>query len=375
VLTFRQAILLVNVLLQASLMAQVVAQVPADVRGLQQVAEPSIPSDPLELVTGDAQPVQGVSQRAEIVNLLSNAHRHSNVRAQPYDLKTTFTASGSSSSDGMWQLEDTSPGAGLYRWTAQGPNYSSVNLNANRIFYSSQPANSLPLRLVQAREAIFYTEPLVGPHASLRTASGSLNGVNLVCALIAHNATASAGIGGRRWEEEEYCVDPKAGTLITYSLAPGLYVLHDYSKPLLFHDKVIANKFTITQAGRTVVEAQTESVTDPPNNPAAFQTAGLNQIGVGPIMSAPWRFRSMAPSPAGAPGGTAQMVVLHGMQSPDGRLTDAELLASSDASLNEPALAIASKWVGGMMGQESEPGVTPQSHEVLMTVQYFTPRQ
>ena len=370
-LTRRHAIVFGTVLLQASL----VAQVAPIARTRQQMAEPPVPSDPLELVTGNAQPVQDVSQRAEIINLVVNAHRHSNVRAQPYDLKTTFTASGSSSADGIWQLEDTSPGAGLYRWTAQGPNYSAVNLQANRILYSNQPAISLPLRLAQVRAAIFFSEPMLGPRASLRTASGNLNGVDLVCALIAHNATTSGQTGGRRWEEEEYCVDPKAGTLITYSLVPGLYVLYDYSKALQFHGKLVANKFTITQAGRTVVEARTESVTDPPNNPAGFQTAGLNQIGVGPIMSAPWRFRSMRPLPAGAPGGTAQVVTLHGMQSPAGQLADVELLASSDASLNEPALAVASKWVGGMMGQEPEPGVTPQSHEVLMTIQYSTPQE
>jgi hypothetical protein len=366
VFSCRLAIVLVIVLSSVAL----VAQVPARVRSLQPVAEPSVPSDPLELVRGDAQPVQDVNQRADIINLVLNAHRHSNVRTQPYDLKTTFIASGSSSSDGVWQLEDTSPSAGLYRWTAQGPNFSVVNLHANRVLYSNQPAISLPLRLVQVREAIFYSEPMLGPRASLRTASGSVNGVEVVCALIARNAPPSGQVGGRRWEEEEYCVDPKAGTMITYSLVPGLYVRYDYSKALQFHGKLIANKFTITQAGRTVVEAQTESVTDPPNNPAAFQTAGLNQIGVGPIMSAPWRFRSMRPLPAGAPGGTAQIVVLHGMQSPDGQIADVELLASSDTSLNDPALAIASKWVGGMMGQEPEPGATPQSHEILMTIQY-----
>ena len=369
-LTLRHAIVLGTVLLQAPL----VAQVARVARTLPQLAQPPVPSDPLELVTGNAQPVQDVSQRAEIVNLLLNSHRLSNVRAQPYDLKTTFTASGSSSSSGVWQLEDISPGAGLYRWTAQGPNFSAVNLQANRILHSSQPANSLPLRLLQVREAIFYSEPMVGPRASLRTATGNVNGVDVVCALISHNAPASGQTGGRRWDEEEYCVDPKAGTLMTYSLAPGLYVQYDYSKALRFHGKLIANKFTITQAGQTVVEAQTESVTDPPNNPAAFQTAGLNQIGVGPVMSAPWHVRAMRPSPAAAPGGTEQIVVLHGVQLPDGQLTEVELLASSDASLNEPALATATKWVGGMMGQEPEPGATPQSHEVLMTVQY-SPQQ
>jgi hypothetical protein len=337
-----------------------------------QQAEPPVPSDPLELVPGDAQPAQDVAQRASIVDLLFNAHRHSNVRAQPYDLKTTLTVSGSSSSDGTWQLEDISPGPGLYRWTAQSPSYSAVHLNANRILYSSRTPDSLPLRLLQAREAIFYTQVNVGPHATVRTANASLNGVELVCALISRYGAAKAATGGRRWNEEEYCLDPKASTLVIYSLVPGLYVVYDYSKAIAFHDKLIPNKFTITQAGQTVVEAETESVTDPANNPAAFQPAGLTQVGVGPIMTAPWRFRTRMPSPSAAPAGTAQIVVLHAMQSPDGQLSDVELLASSEASLNQAALAFASKWQGGMMGKDDvEPGVTPQSHEVILTLEYL----
>jgi hypothetical protein len=81
VLVRRHAIFLGIVLLQAPL----VAQVARVARTLPQLAQPPVPSDPLELVTGSAQPVQDVTQRAEIVNLLLNAHRHSNVRAQPYD--------------------------------------------------------------------------------------------------------------------------------------------------------------------------------------------------------------------------------------------------------------------------------------------------
>jgi hypothetical protein len=119
-----------------------------------------------------------------------------------------------------------------------------------------------------------------------------------------------------------------------------------------------------------VVEAESESVGEVANDPAAFQPAGLNQIGVGPIMTAPWRYWMWMPSPSGAAGGTEQIVTLHGLQSPEGKLTDVELLASSNASLNETALSYASQWKGGMMGQETEPGATPQSHEVLLTLRY-----
>jgi hypothetical protein len=367
VLNFRHAIVFVIAL-------QAMGQVPARPRVVfQQVTEPPVPSDPLELITGDAQPVTDVNQRAEIIDLLVHAHQKSNVRAQPYDLKTSFTVSGPLSS-GQWQLEDTSPGAELYRWTVQGPGYSAVNLNVSRIFYSTQPATGLPLRLIQVREAIFKSEAVVGPRATLRIANASLNGVDLVCALVAHNAIAPAGSGGRQWEEQEYCVDPKAGTLITYSEAPGLYFLYDYSKELQFHGKLIPNGFTITQAGQTVVEAQAESVTDPVNNPEAFQTTGLNQIGVGAIMSSAWQYRVRLPLPGGAPGATAQVVELHALQSPSGQVSDVELLASSDTALNEAAIAFAAKWQGGMMGQEPQTGATPQSHEVVMTIEYVGPQ-
>ena len=154
--TYLHAIVIGSILLQAPFLEQAAAQVPARARAFQQLAEPPVPSDPLELVTGDAPPVQDISQRAEIINLLINAHRYSNVRAQPYDLKTTFTVSGSLSG-GTWQEEDMSPGAGRYRWSVQGPGFSAVNMNLNRIFYSDQQATGLPLRLIQFREAIFYT--------------------------------------------------------------------------------------------------------------------------------------------------------------------------------------------------------------------------
>ena len=366
--TYLHAIVIGAVLLQVPAMAQA----PARVRAMQELAEPPVPSDPLELVTGNAQPVQDVNQRAEIITMLENAHKHSNVRAQPYDLKTTFTVTGSLSA-GVWQTEDTSLGEGLYRWTVQGPSYSAVNLTANHIFYSSQPATGLPLRLVQAREAIFYAKAFVGPRATLRTANGTLNGADLVCALVAYNAMSPAGTGGRLWEEEEYCVDSKAGTVVTYSSAPGSYIVYDYSKALTFHGKLIPNGFTISQAGQTIIEAQTESVTDPANNPAAFQPAGLNQIGVGAVMSGAWRSRMRMPLPGGpqAQTTTAPVVVLHGMQSPNGQVSDLEMVASSDPSLNESALAFATQWQGGMLGQQPDTGATPQSHEFVMLIQYF----
>ncbi|HXN47387.1 MAG TPA: energy transducer TonB [Bryobacteraceae bacterium] len=349
----------------ASLVSQaaIVAQAPL---------QPPVPSDPLELVTGEAHPVQDADQRAAATNLLLNARALSNVREYAYDLKTTFVSFGSS--EGNWSLEDASPSRGIYRWTAQGPTYSAVNLFHDRMVYSNQPAGVIPLRLAQVRTAIFFAYPQAGPYASLRTAAGSLNGVEVRCVLVSHIPQNKTATGGRLWDESEYCVDPSSGLLMSYSPVPGMYVSYDYSQALHFHDKVIANKFTITQAGQTIVEARTESVTDPGNlEPAVFQPNGLEKVGVGNLMSQPWRISTRVSSSRGKASDPIQAVILEGMLDPDGRLSELRVLASSNAGLNQSAQERAAKWKSWGSQEDGQPGATPQSHEVFFTVE-FVPR-
>ena len=80
-LIYRHAIVIGIVLLQPPAAMQMLAQVPAHPRAFQQVTEPPVPSDPLELITGDAQPVTEVNQRAEIISLLANAHQRSKLES------------------------------------------------------------------------------------------------------------------------------------------------------------------------------------------------------------------------------------------------------------------------------------------------------
>jgi hypothetical protein len=66
-------------------------------------------------------------------------------------------------------------------------------------------------------------------------------------------------------------------------------------------------------------------------------------------------------------------VVLHGMLSPEGALSETEVVASSDASLNQSALQRAAKWQEWQAERDAEPGAAPQSHEVFFTVQFALP--
>ncbi len=350
--------------LQTAILAQTPAPPPNGRAFVRSLPQPPVPDDPLELVTGAAQPLENAEQRQTAVNLLATAQDLSNVRAQPYDLKTTFTVPGSG---GAWSLEDTCPSRNVYRWTAQGPGYSAVNLYANKMLYSNQPAGAVPMRLAQVRAAIFFMHGQIGPKASIRTFNGVLNGADVSCILLLRGIHARMEAGPRRWEEQEYCVDPKSSLLMTYSPAPGVYILYDYSEALHFHSKIIPGKFTITQGGQNIVQARVESITDTTGlPPSLFEPAGLNQVGVGPLMTPPWHVRSTRH------GNTSGVVALHGMLSPQGVLSDTEILASSDAGLNPSAVDMATEWQNWRAGDEDEPGGTPQSHEVFFMVEFIT---
>jgi hypothetical protein len=353
------------------------AQTPA--RDFNAIPRPPLPADAQELVTGAAQPVQDAQQRIAAIGLLDKAHELSNVRAHPYDLKTSFTASGGLASDGSWTLEDISPGR-KYRWTANGPNYSAVNLypesSANGL-YGNQPSGILPLRLIQVRSAIFFIYPAIGPYASVRTATGSLNGAQQNCVLVVIGAGNRTFAGGRNWEESEYCVDAQTGLLSQYSPAPGLFVRYDYSSAIRFHNRSIPNAFTISENGQTVVEARTVSVTDPPaGTDPMFNPAGLTPLGSGRAMNPGMNFAIPAFAqgqrlPASNANAAMQMVTLHGNLAGDGQLSEVEILASSDPSLNQAALSQAGSLAHGRA--EKQPGATAQSSEFLMTFEFVTP--
>jgi hypothetical protein len=354
---------------------------PLSLQNLSALPRPAVPADPLDPVTGGAQPVQNAEQRAAVVTLLTKARDLSNVRAQPYDLKTTFVTSGGLPSDGSWTLQDTSPGRGLYRWSAQGPNYAAVNLYNNTtqgMLYSNQPGGVLPLRLVQVREAIFFNFAPIGPQVPFRTAAGYVNGAAQNCVLIGQILRGQTSGGGRSWGDSEYCVDSSTGLLTTYSPAPGLYIHYDYSNAIQFHNKTIPGSFTISEAGRVVINAKTESVSDPGDPKSGlFDPAGMTPLGVGTAMTPAFNLRTMAPldfnSLRAAKNLAVQVVVLHGSLSPDGHLSETELLASSDASFNQKALDQAnqfSKTLG--TATQAQPGATQQSHEMIFTFEFVT---
>jgi hypothetical protein len=339
-----------------------------------------VPYDPSELVTGGARFVQDPQERAAALQMLVTGHRLSNVRLQPYDLKTSFASYGSLPSDGRWALEDIAPGAGIYRWSAEGPSFSGIFLSQDRLLSSNQPGGGVPLRLAQVRSAIFGVYfPEIGPRASLRVADGILNGLELHCVLVGRGGVNGNRpppfAAGRSFGETEYCVDPKTGLLGLYSPYPGLYIRYDYADAIHFHDTIIPSRFTISENGKTIIEAKTESAEDPPAKTSSlFDARGLSPIGGGMVMEVPTVIEKMGFAMGSSVEITkAEIVVLHGVVTPSGKLEEVEVLLSTNPGLNDFALDRAEKSPIVQMNATGQPGAANHPREIVFTQEFAPP--
>jgi hypothetical protein len=338
----------------------------------------SVPYDPSEIVTGGAQLIQSAEERATILQLLQTAQRLSNVRLRPYDLKTTFTSYGTQPSDGRWILEDVSPGLGIYRWTAEGPSYSGIFLTVDKLLSSNVPDGAVPLRLAQVRSAIFGVYfPQIGSYATLRLATGYLNGAELRCVLVARGRSGNKQPGfapGRSFEESEYCVDPRNGLLVLYSPFPGEYIHYHFDSPLHFHEITVPEGFTITEGGKTIIEARTENVTDaPPKNSNLFTPAGLNPLAAGTVSEVPSLIRLTQPFPDNGFTDQVGVTVVHGVVAPDGKINEVEVLTSTNPALEATAIERAVKSPLGGFRVSTQPGAARQPREIVFTEE-FIPR-
>jgi len=335
-----------------------------------------IPYDQSEPVTGGAQLISTPEDRAQMLQLLLHAFTLSNIRRHPYDWKTSFTSYGSSSSDGRWILEDMSPYRNTYRWTAQGPNFSGTFLTIDRLLWSNQAGGAMPLRLAQVRLAMWgqFFRP-IGPYAALRVATGNLNGQELRCVLVARHVSGDSQRqfpDGRSFADAEYCVDPQSGLLVSYSPFPGLYIRYDYANAVHFHQEIIPGAFAILENGQTVVQARTDSVTDaPPATSNLFSTDGLNVIGVGQLLALPMVVRGFDYNSTLPADSAPRVVTLHGMISPKGQLSELEILATTDPSINQIAIRHASRIPAVRNMRAAQPGQSPGAHEAVFTFEFL----
>jgi hypothetical protein len=313
--------------------------------------------------------------RAAALNLIE--HARNNYRLQSagrgYELKVSFFADfgGQTQYNGVWDIDETfGPGLGL-RWTAKAAaGYDTTRIDSGRLHYAEGTPGPIPLVLHEARGALLGAMPNPDnmDRQWLRTASASFNGVQLTCVLTTALIYAPVPAPGRSWVETEECIDPQSGLLRIHSLVPGRYALYDYTDPVDFHGHVLPRKVTISEEGKPVIELHVDSLKDlSAPDPALFvPTEQMRANGPATGMTGARKI-SVWPDPGTVPNGSIlQPVVVFGLLTPEGTLTDAHSLQPSNPQ-SELAVTIA---LARRFRNLTPPGGTPLQQEVFVIQQF-----
>ena len=303
-----------------------------------------LPYDPLELATGPTVVPDTPERRAVLLNLLESARQNSAMHTPgmaPFSIKVSFNAAaGDPHGQGYGELEETWLNGDTWRWSARLGDYSLLRIFYQGAAYDDKPHGHIPLRLQMVRNAIFW--PVGGNFASalIRMATAKWEGTDIACMLISGSGNDATATPGRRWEESEYCVDPKTGLLRIHSEAPGIYVVYDYSGGLQFHGRTLPRQTTIVEGGATVLQIHLDSIEDANDDPNQFvPTKKMMSHGPGAIMVGPFRFPEFVRAPAGY-SGEIQPVIVHAILDQKGKVLDAEVVQSSDPALTSAALDV-----------------------------------
>lgn len=335
-----------------------------------------IPNDPLELVTGPINAVDAPA-RAAALRLLDRARNSYALRSagQGYDLKVTFTVNsgGQTEYDGAWEMEDVfDPSQGL-RWTAKSSAaYSITRISSNGMFYGEETASHIPLRLQEARAALFDPIPSSKSieHASIRTSNTVFNDTQLTCVLLSDSAETAGAAPGRRWDETEECIDPQTGLLQTHSQVPGRYYAYEYSNGPQLAGHVLPRKITVTEAGETVTEMSIDSLTEVRSaDPSLFvPTQEMKARGRAIAMAGAQKVSRVLGRGTFAPSLEPHVVCVFGVATPSGQLVEAHSLQPSDP--NSQLAVDAAKKMSFI--RRAPEGLYPEQHFVFVIEKFVS---
>lgn len=310
----------------------------------QNPASAPVPSDPLEIVTGPIQVADTPESRKAALDLLARARNNYTLRntMRGYDLKVSFTVNsgGDTQYDGAWQMEDIFvPRVGL-RWTAKAAaGYTTTRIAANKHFYAEGTANTVPLRLHDARAALFgpIATPRYAAHDLIRTSSATFDGRAVTCVLLSGAGNPATPTPGRRWLESEECIDPQSGLLLLHSLAPGDYLTYDYANGPIFGTHQFPKKIVEAEGGKTVMALQVESLTElDTSDPHRFEPTEAMTSGEPSVVLGEARKMSFFADRGAIPNGAAiDSVCVFGLITPSGQLVEAHSLQPSDPHSSE----------------------------------------
>lgn len=331
-----------------------------------------LPYDPLELATGPTVVPDTPEQRTLVLNLLERARQNSAMHTPgtaPFSIKVSFNSTGGDShNQGYGELEETWLNGQTWRWSARLGDYSQLRIFHEGTAYDDKPRGHMPLRLQMVRNSVFW--PVVGNFAPslIRMATAKWEGTEVACILISRGGNDATATPGRRWEENEYCIDPKTGLLRIHSEAPGIYSVYDYNGGIQFHGRVLPRQTTIVEGGTSVLQIHLDSLEDANNDPNQFvPTKKMLSHGPGAIMVGPFRFPELVATPAGYRG-VIQPVIVHAILDQKGKVLEAEVVQTSDPALSAAALVVV--WHSSYLPAQRQD--RPLQREAFINVK-FTP--
>jgi hypothetical protein len=298
-----------------------------------------VPSDPLELASGQIQSAGTPASRKAILQLLARARKNYDLRSagQGYDLKISFAVDslGQTDYDGAWEMEDLFvTGQGLH-WTASAAaGYNVTGISSNGELYQEGTANVVPLRLEEARGILLHPLPsdAYASRESIRMSTATFQGALVTCVLLSDSRNAATPLLGRGWEESEDCIDSQSGLLLLHSEAPGRYAVYEYSNAPQLGNRILPRNVTVTEGGRIVSKISVEKLEAiTPADPSLFvPTDAMKANGRATAMTAATRISRVYGRGPFSSAMTVRPVCVFGMVTAAGQLVEAHSLQPSD---------------------------------------------
>lgn len=305
-----------------------------------------VPADPLEMVSGTSKVVDDAQERAAVFELLERARQNAELQAggaPAYTLRISFEAAGNVLYTGSGSMVEIWNSPRNWRWTAQLGGYHQDRLLANGRMHDKRSDSFVPMRLQMARGAVLW--PMwFNPRALTRVAAGKVGDTDVLCGLLSspiNDPAVMASQPVRRWVETEFCVDPKTAVLRSYSEAPGIYTVYDYTGGATFHGHLLPKTITVTEGGNVALTIHVESIADPTPQELAqlTPTSDIESAGPQPALGLPYRIPQYIPASAtGTKSTVVSPVIVHAIIGTDGRVLDSEALQNYDSALTAAAL-------------------------------------
>jgi hypothetical protein len=322
---------------------------------------PPTPAGPNEPVSIPAHALITPAERTAALELLDRARQNSSLfvpRATPFDIKVSFTATGAEY-DGAGSLEEIWFAPNLWRFTAQLGDFSMMRGVSRGPFFGENSADVVPMRVQSAWHIMMSPIAPVSSNSMLRSADVNWRGMQLTCVLVSGDVPKDVP---RHWVEFEYCIEPRTGLLRLYSIAPGMYVVYDYSKALQFDGHEIPREITEFIGESVVLAIHIQEISDASNVDHATLEPPTPMQRMNPLTTAQ-RLPMIVNGPrvAGVP---INCVIVHATVDPQGKILEEEVAASSLPELSQRALDL----VKNTTMSHAPPGT---QREVFINVQFI----